>query len=259
LYGHDSEMYRVTSTVDAGAFPSAPDDRVLVASSTKARDADAASIRLWDATNGECLQILSSHKSTVVTMSFSSSGQFLATSGKDRRICLWEKQKDGGFSIAWLKDSAHKRIIWSIHFNPTDPSFFASGSRDGFVKVWKITDEGGGRNVSLVHAFAPAPSAPGKPIAVTAISFAPQVRDRMVYLAVGMDSGRIEVWQIPMQDVGRPVVVLSIPLLVCHGSAVTKLAWRCTSDDRAFLCLASSSFDHGCKIYEITWKEQWFM
>jgi elongator complex protein 2 len=255
LYGHNSEMYRVTSTVDAGAFPRVSDDPVLIASSTKARDAEAASIRLWDANDGKSLQILSSHKSTVVTMSFSSNGRFLATSGKDRRICLWKQQKDG-FSIAWLKDSAHKRIVWSIHFNPADPSLFASGSRDGCVKVWKIMEDSDSCSVSLLHAFAPTLSVPGKPIAVTAVSFAPAIRGRNGYVAVGMDSGRIEVWQIPIHKDETPLVALSIPISACHGSAVTKLAWRRLNDDRERLCLASSSFDHGCKLFDLLLKEQ---
>lgn len=48
------------------------------------------------------------------------------------------------YELSAAKDSAHKRIVWSVHFCPTQPNIFASGSRDGLVKVWQLneTDDG---------------------------------------------------------------------------------------------------------------------
>jgi elongator complex protein 2 len=63
LYGHNTELFCLTSTVSACSgpkFSSSPfANDVLVASSTKARDVDAAAIRLWDVENGKCVQVLS--------------------------------------------------------------------------------------------------------------------------------------------------------------------------------------------------------
>mmetsp|Transcript_29001 Transcript_29001/g.43767 ORF Transcript_29001/g.43767 Transcript_29001/m.43767 type:complete len:175 (-) Transcript_29001:2586-3110(-) len=94
------------------------------------------------------------HKSTVVTLSFSSDNKYLASSGKDRRLCIWQRhQKEaasplsGGddtqslYKLAAAVDSAHKRIVWSVDFCPLDPTLLASGARDGAVRVWKIVSQ----------------------------------------------------------------------------------------------------------------------
>ncbi len=64
-----------------------------------------------------------------------------ASSGKDRRLCLWFRDVGNGteqpFALGSAIDSAHKRIVWGLHFCPFDPSLLASGSRDGCVKLWK--------------------------------------------------------------------------------------------------------------------------
>jgi elongator complex protein 2 len=248
LFGHTSELICVTSA-------STGDDSVIVASSTKARDAEAASIRIWQAATGKCVQILSSHRSTVATMSFSSSARYLVSSGKDRKICLWEKQKDQ-FSLAWSKESAHKRIVWAVHFNPTDETVFASGSRDGCCKIWKIQDTTS-CNVALLHSFTPTCSAlEGKPISVTALSFAPTTSRANVYLAIGTESGMIEMWTVPLCVDGSTAFCFAIPAAHCHSSSVTKLAWRPHHEGKLSMLLASCSSDNGCKVFELRFDEE---
>ena len=66
-----------------------------------------------------------------------------ASSGKDRRICIWKRYntKDSlGYELSAAADSAHKRIVWSVHFCPQRPDILASGSRDGLVKVWIVME-----------------------------------------------------------------------------------------------------------------------
>jgi WD40 repeat protein len=81
---------------------------------------------------------------------------FKASSGKDRRLCLWYRNESAlpPFLLASSVDSAHKRIVWGLNFCPFDPSILASGSRDGCVKIWKISDaEGDGvtSTISEIH------------------------------------------------------------------------------------------------------------
>lgn len=69
-----------------------------------------------------------------------------ASSGKDRRLCLWSREDEGSgvapvFSLGSAVDSAHKRIVWGVHFCPFEPKLLASGSRDGCVKLWEVTSE----------------------------------------------------------------------------------------------------------------------
>lgn len=52
----------------------------------------------------------------------------------------------GGYELSAAVDSAHKRIIWSVHFCPRAPHILASGSRDGLIKIWRVFE---GDNGSL--------------------------------------------------------------------------------------------------------------
>jgi elongator complex protein 2 len=274
LFGHNTELYCLTSTLaarTAGQFYKPPSDTflgdVIVASSAKARIVEDASIRLWNVERGKCLQVLEGgHKSTIATLSFSPDGRYLASSGKDRRLCLWRRDETTReFALAYAKDSAHKRIIWSVHFCPFHESILASGSRDGCIKLWKVqdTEEGGAQAVEL-YSFAPCFRREQKPDAVTALSFAPVPFDQDVaILALGLESGRIEIWKVPLSAEDSSVqatLVLNVDPFLCHIATVTKLAWRPhraadgdASSKEVSLVLASSSLDHGCRIFEISW------
>jgi elongator complex protein 2 len=281
LFGHNTEIYCLAA--------STANDSVIVASSAKARDANDAQLRLWNVLTGQCIQVLlGGHRSTVATLSFSPNGSFLASSGKDRRLCLWRQNPDNAsFSLAWARDTAHKRIVWSVHFCPFAATIFASGSRDGCVKIWSIQEDGVDMScdetffVTEVLSFTPNFQRHGKADAVTALAFAPipwsnseepkhpdisstnNSSDQIAVLAIGLESGRIELWCIPLDRTHAiPVTPYAMPSTIdaslCHCAAVTKLTWRPipTEDARGTttcqsLYLASSSMDHGCRIFEI--------
>ena len=50
-----------------------------------------------------------------------------------------EMVRNKPFALGSAIESAHKRIVWGLHFCPFDPSLLASGSRDGCVKLWKAS------------------------------------------------------------------------------------------------------------------------
>ena len=140
LFGHHYEVVCVAATTT-------PTGNVIVASACKARDVENASIMIFDISSGRCLQVLKGgHRSTVVSLTFSADGQYLASAGKDRRLCLWKlrnqdkltEDDQSMFYLASAVDSAHKRIIWSVDFCPADPSLLVTGARDGFAKIWEI-------------------------------------------------------------------------------------------------------------------------
>jgi len=269
LFGHNTEIYRLTSTLEAKtAFDSMEqqeDVPVLVASTAKARDIDDAAIRIWNPNSGECIQILSGgHKATCAALSFSSDGKYLASGGKDRRLCLWKKmvpnlgEHHPSFTLAAAKDSAHKRIIWSVHFCPFNSSVLASGSRDGNIKVWVVEDviEGLAVGMNQMFSFAPATQSPAKkPDAVTALAFAPVPlpQKNSALLALGFECGLIELWSVPLfsEDVAAPFLLHSFAPNLCHVATVTKLAWRPMRNNEERLTLASGSADNGCRIFEI--------
>jgi len=308
LFGHNTELYCLASTLEAKCAGNmyAPSHvalssrDVIVASSAKARDSDAAAIRLWDVADRQrCLQVLEGgHKSTVATLSFSPDGRYLASAGKDRRLCLWKRDCNDAvkFGLAWARDSAHKRIIWSVNFCPFDETVLASGSRDGYVKLWKIRDraqQGDVRDmeqafeVDCYSSFTPSFVRPsdGKADAVTAVSFAPtpssstarrgskQENAANSIIAVGLESGRIELWRVPILANAAvdttagvssppPIRLRAVPARDCHIATVTKLAWRplaaedeldgaVAAPKRRYLYLASSSADHSCRIFRL--------
>ncbi|CAB9523680.1 Elongator complex protein 2 [Seminavis robusta] len=266
LFGHNTELYCVTSTLEAktAAMLGKQDDDVLllVASTTKARDVDAAAIRIWNPQNGECVQVLSGgHKSTVATMSFSpDGGKYLASAGKDRRLCVWKRSSDGNqYHLAAAKDTAHKRIIWSVHFCPYDSTILASGSRDGNIKIWKLSDKDDELTMEPLFSFAPATQNHAqKPDSVTALALAPRPlpQNNHALLAIGLESGLMELWSIPIDssatEDAAPQLIQCLPGSMCHVATVTKLTWRPLRNENSdVLTLASGSTDHGCRVFEI--------
>ena len=63
------------------------------------------------------------------------------------------------YELSAAVDSAHKRIVWSVHFCPNRPDILASGSRDGLVKIWHVFElEDGGLDIKellrlVLHAL----------------------------------------------------------------------------------------------------------
>mmetsp|Transcript_12688 Transcript_12688/g.18650 ORF Transcript_12688/g.18650 Transcript_12688/m.18650 type:complete len:892 (+) Transcript_12688:44-2719(+) len=267
LYGHNTELFCVESTLSAKSSGIDLDgpfvNDILVASSTKARDVKDASIRIWDVSKNKCIQVLSGgHKSTIASLSFSPDGRFLASSGKDRRICIWERKKDISlkeeslFELATAIDSAHKRIVWSLHFCPFDTTLLASGSRDGSVKIWRITEcafEDGNRSqirAEVLHNFeSSSKTAKDKSEAVTAVSFAPLPYNEMnKMLAIGLENGLVEIWGIEDSACN---LLHAIEPTSCHFATITKLCWKPLNEEGKALILASTSADHGCRIFSI--------
>ena len=284
LFGHNTEIFCLASTLAARTAGNAYTptgrvwDDVVVASSCKARDVEDAAIRLWDIEEGKCLQTLSGgHKSTVASMSFSPDGRYLASAGKDRRLCVWKRDdttnERPSFSLAWAKDSAHKRIIWSVHFCPFDATLLASGSREGCVKIWRLREDDSSSpeeklKLTEYFSFAPSFKRKEKPDAVTALSFAPLPLDpQHAILSLGLESGRIELWKIPLVTTPDGAAVprmmsTNLTPSLCHAATITKLAWRplanssleedATTSATTTLQLASSSTDFGCRIFELS-------
>jgi WD40 repeat protein len=206
------------------------------------------------------------HKSTVVSLSFSSDGTLLASAGKDRKLCIWKRNQtsDGSFfDLSAIVESAHKRIIWSTDFCEEDSSTLVTGSRDGFVKIWRVADNESGVKIKEMYRFQPKCKGLKKVEPVTATAFASmsvsiEVGNESIshgILAIGMECGLVEIWAIPLGENSSadcaPRVLHSIPVQDCHIGVVKKLAWRPPQKDEKGLTLASCSTDHGVRFYQL--------
>ena len=113
--------------------------------------------------------------------------------------------------------------------------------------------------MSEVFNFGPVTKASnGKAESVTSLAFAPSNINGKAILALGLDTGIIELWKIPIEilEGESPELVKCFEPELCHIATVTKLAWRPNKSSDAGadgkMILASCSSDHGCRIFEIT-------
>ena len=81
LYGHG---YEVISLATHGN---------TIASASKSLTEEASKILIWDKSTYKIIQQLSAHLYTVVQLSFSISGTYLASVSKDRSLALFKKSE----------------------------------------------------------------------------------------------------------------------------------------------------------------------
>jgi elongator complex protein 2 len=273
LFGHNSEIARLTSTLTGRtclsmAYPTPYFKEILMASTTKARDVATANIWLWNL-EYRCVQILKGgHRSTVTALAFSPDGTYLASSGKDRRLCIWKRKNNylgapddnsERFFLAAAVDSSHKRIVWSVHFCPFDPTILASGSRDCGVKLWKLGtvgfDEESETEIRECAKFVPRHGEDTKDAAVTSLAFGSlKLGTATCILAVGFEDGLLQLWSVPIEfgENSHPTLLSRIDPNSCHIGAVNKIAWKPTSNAKDVpMIFASCSADCGCRIFSV--------
>ncbi|CAG9860297.1 unnamed protein product [Phyllotreta striolata] len=241
LYGHGYEVYCLAAS---------PDGKYL-ASACKSNKPEHAAILLWDTCNWKLVQKLMSHALTVVQMQFSPDNKFLLSVSRDRRWSLFAKQADGQFYLDGTTDkstSVHTRIIWSCCWSH-DSQYFATGSRDGKIGVWSIrknkeTGKYGTASEPLVI----------KNESITAVAFAPELICEKYLLAVGMESGQIELFSWLPQEWTKISIFSTTDY---HHLTVKKLVFRPLlgeageNESKNVLQLASCSSDCSVKIFNI--------
>ncbi|MEC4817588.1 MAG: NB-ARC domain-containing protein [Scytonema sp. PMC 1069.18] len=98
-----------------------------------ASGSDDTTIKLWDASTGECLKTLSGHSSWVHSVSFSPDGKLLASGSRDHTVKIWDWYT--GECLHTLKGHVHRVKI--IAFSPQG-TILASGSDDNTIKLWDV-------------------------------------------------------------------------------------------------------------------------
>ena len=229
MYGHGAEVLSLASTAQCPRRNKG--EKIIVASASKARDVDGADIKLWDIESSVSVGMLEGgHKSSVAALSFSSDASMLASSGKDRRICIWKRSNGANFTLAAAEDNAHKRIVWCLAWSTTADDVLVSGARDGLLKVWNV-----GSALTCVREFSFG-------LPVTSVAFAPGLS----LAAIGLESGVIKLWDIS-EGAGE-----GRDLEGTHVATVERVCWRPkgeASGDTYYL--ASCGLDHAVKVHKI--------
>lgn len=244
LYGHGNELFSLCCDHEGK----------LVASACKAQLASVAEIWLWQVGSWKAVGRLHSHSLTVTQLEFSHDNSFLLSVSRDRHFSIFAIKQTGQDEISHqlvVRQEAHKRIIWACSWNPFGHEF-ATGSRDKTVKIWKLEN---GSSVKLLTTLPMFKSS------ITALSWLGVNSQRgLGLLAVGMESGLVELWTIstPVNENGATAahsaaLAVRFDPFICHVSAVHRLRWKYAkkSEDCTSLQLASCGADHCVRIFQV--------
>ncbi|WP_088889039.1 NB-ARC domain-containing protein [Leptolyngbya ohadii] len=130
-----------TSWVFAVAFSpnSSPNSSKSNQSPDLATGSADQTIRLWNASTGECLRVLEGHSRRVLCVAFSPDGQQLASGSDDQTVRLWDIATGECLQVL----EGHTGWVESIAFCPPSsadqPVQLASSGSDQTVKIWNVT------------------------------------------------------------------------------------------------------------------------
>ncbi|KAK3823279.1 MAG: WD40-repeat-containing domain protein [Benniella sp.] len=97
-------------------------------------------IRLWNMGTGECWLTLTGHKDKVRTIAYSKQGDLLASGSWDGIVRLWGAATGQCRAEIQNIPGALGSVAWST---TSDENFLVTGSNDGSVLRWDVTEEGG--------------------------------------------------------------------------------------------------------------------
>ncbi|KAG6618228.1 hypothetical protein I3842_Q119100 [Carya illinoinensis] len=223
LYGHGNELFSLCCDHEGKLV---------------ARHASVSEIWLWQVGSWKAVGHMQSHSLTVTQMEFSHDDNMLLAVSRDRQFSVFTIKRTVSYQLV-ARQEAHKRIIWSCSWNPHGHEF-ATGSRDKTVKIWAV-DKG-----SSVRQLLTLPQFNSSVTALSWFGFGRQGNDG--FLAVGMESGLIELWTAGVAAAS----VVQLDPFMCHVSAVNRLAWKNTRrEDSRSMQLASCGADHSVRVFEI--------
>ncbi|SCU79136.1 LAFA_0B00980g1_1 [Lachancea sp. 'fantastica'] len=230
LYGHGYEI----SCLDVS-----PDAR-LVASACKSNNTQHAVIRIFDV--GAWLQVRPAepfHNLTITRLRFSKDNTHLLSVSRDRQWAVWERNPSTNeFDLVHKNEKAHTRIIWDCEWAPLGfGKVFFTASRDKSVKAWRFTPEAATyTQVSQVKLSEP----------VTALAVYPELIDGKVLLAIGLESGSVQ-----LQHYGDDFNKLfELNDEISAADRINRLRWSSYHEDGSCI-LAAASADHSARIYSV--------
>ncbi|KAI0939553.1 hypothetical protein AcV5_000934 [Taiwanofungus camphoratus] len=214
----------------------------LMATACKATTPEHAVIRVFDTQRWQSLgQPLTGHALTVTRIAFSPDDRFLLSVSRDRSWRLFAKDGQDGYVPA-AADKTHSRIIWDCAW-AHEGDIFATASRDKTVRIWHPTNTEGPKKWTSVSTIRTAEAA-------TAVAFAPSDRANRRRLAIGLESGEIQIYSCLQTSSSEWSLDLTIDFRTAHVDQIHRLMWRPTTDNTT-MQLASCSEDSTLKVLTV--------
>lgn len=242
LYGHSYEIFSMA----------AQNNGSLLATSSKSSTQEHSGIILWDTNTWRQKQKLLFHELTVTQLAFSPDDNYLLSVSRDRRWSLYvfRNEKYILSLSSPKKDNFHRRVIWCCTWT-NDSQFFATGSRDGRIGIWK-------NNYSTNEKILPVLELLTNDNAVTALSFTTLNTTNEFYylLAVGYENGTIDIKRIKKTDKGLSYNLSELKFSDtsnAHHLSVKRISFRPRKkSDSSMIQLASCGADSLVKIYKLS-------
>ena len=231
MYGHGNEVYTIDISHD-GKF---------LASGQKAQEVKNAKLYLWDVENKKLIKQLDGCTLTIVQISFSPNDNFLLTVSRDRSWNLYIKNNNS-YELLQNMKNAHKRIIWSCSWT-FDEQFFATGSRDKFITIWKKGEDNKFKKYTNLETKEP----------VTAIEFIGKIfgnkeNEKYIFIA-GFESGKIVLGKFDVKD--KKIEIIHEVNKFLENGATTKKIRSFINENENICYFATCSEDYSVRIFNL--------
>ncbi|XP_038212377.1 transducin beta-like protein 3 [Zerene cesonia] len=108
--------------------------------------ADDTKIRSWNIKTGKECNIYSGHFSKVTSIQFTSDGEYMVSSGRDRVLILWKVNESKSLRVLPVYECIEAMIILPVSFKipnftkkiETEGIYVACAGEKGIVKVWNV-------------------------------------------------------------------------------------------------------------------------